>query len=105
MTSIERVLGITAATVSLLTSPALAMPTRPFPVIDWTSADAVAAQRVAGEILATRLETDHARPVYDVVVRTPDKRLEDVQVDAHTARVIAVREVTDPGIIGEIEAP
>jgi hypothetical protein len=30
---------------------------------------------------------------------------EEVRVDARDARVLGVHEVTDPGVVGEVEAP
>ena len=102
MKAIVGMIGITVGTILLAAVPALAASARP---IGWAAADAVAAQRVPGEILATRLDDAGARAVYDVTVRTADRRLEQVQVDAHTAQVVAVRPVAEPGIVGEIEAP
>ena len=100
-----RMIGITLGSALLVAGPALAATARHSPTIGWSTADAVAAQRVAGDILATRLEKEGARPVYNVDILTFDRRLEDVQVDGRNARVLGVHEVTDPGIIGEVEAP
>ena len=95
-------IGITIGIIVLATAPALAVSAKP---IGWATADAVAAQRVAGDILATRFHDDGSRAVYDVTVRTADRRLEQVRVDAHTAQVVSVRSMAEPGIVGEIEAP
>jgi uncharacterized membrane protein YkoI len=105
MRAMERVIGITIGTMFLAAGPALAAPTGHSATIGWTTADAVAAERVSGDILATRLKEDGGRAVYSVDIRTADNRIEEVQVDAHSATVRRVREVTDPGIVGEIEAP
>jgi hypothetical protein len=105
MRAIERVIGITIGTVFLAAGPALAAPAGHAPAIGWTTADAVAAQRVPGNILATRLENDGGRAVYGVEIRTAGDELKQVQVDARTARVVGVHEVTEPGLVGEIEAP
>lgn len=103
--TITRTIGTTLTTLLLAAGPALAAPAGASPIIRWTTADAVAAQRVPGEILSTRLDHDGVRPVYDVAIRTPANRLEDVRVDAHNATVVGVHEVAEPGLIGEIEAP
>jgi uncharacterized membrane protein YkoI len=100
-----RMIGITLGSVVLATGPALAAPPPHSATIGWSTAGAVAAERVAGDILATRLESGTMRKVYDVDIQTADRRLEEVQVDARNARVLGVHEVTDPGIIGEVEAP
>jgi uncharacterized membrane protein YkoI len=105
MRAIERVIGITIGTVFLASGPALAAPARHSTPISPTTADSVAAERVPGDILATRLKDDGRRAVYNVEIRTADNRLEEVQVDAHTATVVGVHEVTEPGIVGEVEAP
>jgi uncharacterized membrane protein YkoI len=85
--------------------PALAAPAGPPATIGWSSADAVAAQRVPGDILANRPRSTGGRAVYDVAIRTADERIEQVQVDAHDARVLGVHPVADPGVLGEIETP
>ena len=92
MRSIDRVIGITTGVLVLVATPVLA-------------ADAVAAQRVAGDIVATRLADEAGRAVYLVEVQTPGNRFEEVRVDAHDARVLDVHEMPDPGVAGEIEAP
>jgi uncharacterized membrane protein YkoI len=102
--NITRTIGITLGTLLLVSGPALALPAASA-IISWRTADAVAAERVPGRILATRLNGDEARPVYDVAIHTPGNRLEEVRVDARTATVLGVHPVTEPGIIGEIEAP
>jgi peptidase YpeB-like protein len=104
MRSSERVIGITIGVLVLAAAPAPAAPAGRA-VIPWSTADAVAARRVAGEIVATRLADEAGRAVYHVDVQTPGNRLEEVRVDAHDARVLGVHEVTDPGLVGEIEAP
>jgi Peptidase propeptide and YPEB domain len=103
--TITSTIGITLGTLLLATGPAMAAPTGSPSIISWTTADAVAAERVPGDILATRLEGDGARAVYKVAVHTPDNRLEEVRVDAHTAVVLGVREAAEPGLLGEVEAP
>jgi len=103
MRAVERTIGITLGTILLAAGPALATPGWDSSIIGWRTADALANQRVAGEILATRLDSDHV--LYHVDIRTADNRIEDVQVDAHHPGVVGVRPVTRPGIIGEIEAP
>ncbi len=103
--TITSTIGITLGTLLLATGPAMAAPSGPSSIIGWTTADAVAAERVPGEILATRLQHDGARAVYDVVVHTPDNRLEQVRVDARSAVVLGVHEVDEPGLLGEVEAP
>jgi hypothetical protein len=105
MKATKRMIGITMGSIVLVAGPALAATRGHSGTVGWTTADAVAAQRVAGDILATRLENDGARMVYNVDIRTADNRLEEVQVDAHNARLLGVHEVTDPGIVGEFEAP
>lgn len=104
MRAIERVIGITIGTVFLAAGPALAVPAGRSPAIGWTTADDVAAARVPGDILATRLEDDGGRALYAVDIRRVD-RLEEVLVDAHNASVVGVHAVSDPGILGEIESP
>ncbi|HKW95156.1 MAG TPA: PepSY domain-containing protein [Methylomirabilota bacterium] len=103
--TITNTIGITLGTLLLATGPALAARTGPPSIIGWTTADAVAAERVPGKILATRLERDGARAEYNVAVHTPDNRLEEVRVDAHTAVILGVHEAHEPGILGEVEAP
>ena len=103
MRSIERVIGITTGVLVLAAAPALAAGRAA--VIPWSTADAVAAQRVAGDIVAIRLTSEAGRAVYHVDVQAPGNRLEEVRVDARDARVLGVREVTDPGVVGEVEAP
>ena len=105
MRSIERVIGITTGVLVLAAAPALAAPAGRAAVIPWSTADAVAEQRVAGDIVATRLADEAGRVVYRVEVQTADNRLEEVRVDAHDARVLGVHEVPDPGVVGEVEAP
>jgi uncharacterized membrane protein YkoI len=105
MRAIERIVGMTIASTLLAAGPALAAPAGHSPTIGWTSADAVAAERVPGDVVATRLRGTGSRAVYDVDIRTADERLERVQVDAHDARVLGVHPVQDPGVAGEIEAP
>ena len=105
MKATKRMIGITMGIIVLVAGPALAATRGHSRTIGWTTADAVAAQGVAGDILATRLENDGARMVYNVDIRTADNRLEEVRVDAHNARSLGVHEVTDPGIVGEFEAP
>ncbi len=103
MKAVERLIGITVGTILLAAGPALAAPAWHSAVIGWSTADALAAQRVPGGILVTRL--DSARVLYNVDIVTADKRLEDVEVDAHNPGVVGVHRVTEPGLIGEIEAP
>ena len=105
MRSIERVIGITTSVLGLAATPVLAAPAGRAAVIPWSTADAVAAQRVAGDIVATRLTSEAGRAVYRVDVQAPGNRLEEVRVDAHDARVVGVHEMPDPGVAGEIEAP
>jgi len=105
MKAIERIIGVTIGTMLLAAGPALAAPAGQASTLKWTTADAVAAERVPGRILNTRLEDNDGRAVYAVDIQTADNRLEEVQVDAHSARVLGVHEVSDPGLIGEIEAP
>jgi hypothetical protein len=105
MRTIERAIGITIGTVFLAAGPALAAAAAHPGVVGWATADAVARQRVAGDIVATRLASDGGRGVYNVDVRTTDNRIEDVEVDAHNAHVVGVHEVTEPGVVGEVEAP
>jgi hypothetical protein len=104
MRAIERVIGITIGTVFLAAGPALAAPVGHSPAVGWTTADAVAAQRMPGDILATRLKRDGGRALYTVDIQSVD-RLEEVLVDAHNASVIGVHTVNDPGVVGEIEGP
>jgi uncharacterized membrane protein YkoI len=103
--TITRTIGITLTSLLLAGGPALAAPAGASPIIGWSTADAVAAERVPGEILATQLEREGGRPVYHVAIHTPANRLEEVRVDARTAVVLGIHEASEPGIIGEIEAP
>lgn len=48
MRSIERVIGITTGVLVLAAAPVLAAPAGRAAVVPWSTADAVAAQRVAG---------------------------------------------------------
>ena len=105
MRAIESMIGIIVGTVLLAAGPVLAAARGDSPPISWTTADAVAAQRVAGDILGTRLERDGGRPAYDVVIQTADNRLEDVRVDARTGTLMGVHGISDPGVLGEVEAP
>ena len=105
MRAIEGIVGMTIASTLLAVGPVLAAPAGRSPAIGWTSADAVAAQRVPGDILATRPRGTGSRAVYDVDIRTADGRLEQVEVDAHDARLLGVHPMADPGVLGEIEAP
>ena len=105
MRSIERVIGITTGVLVLAAAPVLAAPAGRAAVVPWSTADAVAAQRVAGDIVATRLTSEAGRAVYRVDVQAPGNRLEEVRVDARDARVLGVHEVIDPGVVGEVEAP
>ena len=105
MRSIERVIGITTGVLALAAAPVLAAPAGGAALVPWSTADAVAAQRVAGDIVATRLTSEAGRAVYHVDVQAPGNRLEEVRVDARDARVLGVHEVTDPGVVGEVEAP
>jgi len=98
-------IGIALGGAFLATGPVLAATPLHSATISWSTADAVAAQRMTGEIVATRLESGTTRRMYDVDIRTPDGRLEDVHVDARDAKVLGVHEMTDPEIIGEVEAP
>jgi hypothetical protein len=105
MRSIERVIGITTGVLVLAAGPGLAAPAGHAAVVPWSTADAMAARRVTGDIVAPRLTSEAGRAVYRVDVRAPGHRLEEVRVDARDARVLGVREVTDPGVVGEVEAP
>jgi hypothetical protein len=105
MKAIDRIIGVTIGTALLAASPALAAPVGHSSSIRWTTADAVATERVPGSILDTRLEDDGGRAVYAVDIQTADHRLEEVQVDALSARVLGVHEVSDAGLVGELEAP
>lgn len=105
MRGIERITGLTIGTMLLAASPALAAPAGHSSTIRWSTADAVAAERVSGTILNTRLEDHDGRAVYAVDIQTADHRLEEVQVDARNASVLGVHEVSDPGLVGELEAP
>jgi len=105
MRAIARIVGLTIGTMLLATGPALAAPAAPASTLEWTTADAVAAERVPGRILNTRLEDNDGRAVYAVDIRTADNRLEEVQVDAHSARVLGVHEMSARGPVAEIEAP
>ena len=104
MRAIERVIGLTIGTVVLAAGPALAAPVGHSSAGGWTPADSVAAARVPGDILATRLTSDGGRTLYAVDIQSVD-RIEEVLVDAHNARVIGVHAVHDPGVVGEVEAP
>lgn len=103
MRATERIIGLTIGTMLLAAGPALAVPAGHLSTIRSTTADAVAVERVPGSILNTRLED--GRAVYTVDIQTADNRLEEVRVDAHRARVLGVHEVSDPGLVGELEAP
>ncbi len=105
MRAIERFVGLALAPILLAAAPAQAAPTGPAATIGWTTAEAVAAERVPGSILDTKLDDRGGHAVYSVEIQTADRRLEKVQVDAHDARVLSVHEVTDPGVVGEVEAP
>ena len=105
MRAIERIVGLTIGTMLLAAGPALAAPAAPASILEWTTADAVAAERVPGRILNTRLEDNDGRGVYAVDIQTVDNRLEEVEVDAHSARVLGVHDMSAPGPVGEIEAP
>ncbi|HEY7654348.1 MAG TPA: PepSY domain-containing protein [Methylomirabilota bacterium] len=106
MRAIERIVGVTIGTVVLAAAgPALAAPAEHSPTIAWTTAGAVAAERVPGSILNTKLEDNDGHAVYTVDIRTADNRIEEVQVDAHSAKVLGVHDVSDPGLAGELEAP
>lgn len=105
MKAIERIIGVTIGTMLLAAGPALAAPEGQASTIRWTTADAVAAERVPGRILNTGLEDNYGRAMYAVDIQTADNRLEEVQVDAHSARVLGVHERSDPGLVGELEAP
>jgi uncharacterized membrane protein YkoI len=105
MRAIERVVGITIGTILLAAGPAWAVPAGHSSTIGWRAAEAVAAQRVPGDVLATTPGTDAGRPTYAVNIRTADNRLEQVEVDAHSAKVLGIHPVTTPGLIGETEAP
>ena len=105
MRTIERIVGLTMATMLLAAAPAPATPARHSPTTPWTTADAAAAERVPGSILDTTLGDRGGRPVYTVEVQTADQRLEAVRVDARDARLLSVHEVADPGPVGEVEAP
>lgn len=105
MRAIKRIIGVTIGTMLIAAGPALATPAGQASTVTWTTADAVAVERVPGRILDTRLEDDDGRVVYAVDIQTADNRLEEVQVDALSARVLGVHEVSDPGLVGEIEAP
>jgi uncharacterized membrane protein YkoI len=105
MRAIEGIIGVTIGTMLLTAGPALAAPAGHSSTIRTTTADAVAVERVPGNILNTRLEDDDGRAVYAVDIQTAGNRLEEVQVDAHSARVLSVHQVSDPGLVGEIEAP
>jgi len=102
---ITRTIGIALSTLLFASGPALAATAYGTSIIGWRTADAVAARRVPGHILATRLESDGGRPVYDVKIHTSASGLEDVKVDAHSATVLGVHQVTEPGLVGEVEAP
>jgi uncharacterized membrane protein YkoI len=104
MRAIERIIGLTIGILLVVEGPALAAATGHSSTIGWTTADAVAAERVPGSILNTRLQDNDRRAVYAVDIQTADHRLEEVQVDAHSARVPGVHEVSDPGVVGEVEA-
>jgi hypothetical protein len=105
MRTIERVIGITLGTAVLAAGPALAKPAKHPSTIAWTTADAVAAERVPGNILDTTLTHHGARALYAVDIRTPGDRLEEVLVDARNARVVGVHTIEDPAVAGEVEAP
>jgi hypothetical protein len=105
MRAIERIIGLTIGTTLLAASPAPAAPAGHSSTIRWTTADAVAAQRIPGSIRDTRLEDKDGRAVYAVDIQTADHRLEEVRVDAHSAKVLGVHEVSDPGHVDELEAP
>lgn len=105
MRSIDRLIGVTTGVLVLAAAPVPAAPAGRAAVVPWSTADAVAAQRVAGDIVATRLTSEAGRAVYHVDVQAPGNRLEELRVDARDARVLGVREMTDPGVVGEMEAP
>jgi uncharacterized membrane protein YkoI len=105
MRAIERVVGITIGTILLAAAPSWAMPAGQSPTIGWRAAEAVAARRVAGDVLTTTPGTDAGRATYMVSVRTADNRLEQVEVDAHSAKVLGVHPVMMSSLIGETEAP
>jgi hypothetical protein len=105
MRAIERVIGITIGVVALAATPVLAAPAGRTTFVPWSTADAVAAQRVAGDIVGTRLANEAGRAVYHVEIRAAGNRFEEVRVDAHDARVLGVRQVRDLGPGGEIETP
>ncbi len=105
MRAIEGIIGVAIGTTLLTAGPALAAPAGHSSAIRWTTADAVAAERIPGNILNTRLEDNDGRAVYAVDIHTADNRLEEVQVDALSGRVLGVHELSDPGPVGELEAP
>ncbi len=105
MRAIERIIGLTIGTMLLAAGPALAAPAGHSSTIRRTTADAVAAERIPGRILNTRLEDDDGRAVYAVDIHTADNHLEEVQVDALSGRVLGVHELSDPALVGEIQAP
>jgi uncharacterized membrane protein YkoI len=105
MRAIEGIIGVTIGTILLAAAPALAAPAGHSSTITWTTADAVAAERLPGHILNTRLEHDDGRAVYAVDIHTADNHLEEVQVDALSGRVLGVHELSDPSLVGEFQAP
>ena len=105
MRAIERVVGLSIGAVLVAAGPSWAVPAGHSSIIGWRAAEAVAAQRVAGDVLATSPGTDAGRAIYAVNIRTADDRLEQVEVDAHSAKVLGVHPVTNSSLVGENEAP
>lgn len=78
-------------TAFLVAGLALAAPVEHSSAVGWTTADSVAAARVPGDILTTRLTSHGGRVLYAVDVQSVD-RIEEVLVDAHNAKLIGVHD-------------
>lgn len=52
----------------------------------------LAQKRVPGEVLEVELEKDDGRFVYEVKMLTPDGRVREVTIDAHSGKILTVED-------------
>lgn len=74
----------------LAASPAAAQPRRPAPALSQDRAQAIAIARVAGTVQHAELEFEHRRWIYSFEIRTANRTVMEVNVDANTGAIVEV---------------
>jgi acyl-CoA reductase-like NAD-dependent aldehyde dehydrogenase len=90
----------------LAAGPGVAVAATPKAEVDTRTAQMAALARVPGTPLATTLAMEGGKAVYDVDIKTTANQIEEVKVDARSAKVLGMDSLApSPELRNEAEAP